>query len=114
MVKTAPRKPTTRSQRRHRAATPSGAAAASFSALANAAILRGEPDALPDESLHAVFAAALRVYVAKVERRGTAVMPFAHDAVTATEAIIAACGIVRAADLNPFDMAMWFHRLPTN
>jgi hypothetical protein len=84
---------------------------AEFSAQADAAIRRGEPDAVSDQTLHAVLAAAVRVYAAKVERRG-AVKPFADGAVTATEAIIAACGMVRAVDLSPFDVAMWFHRVP--
>jgi hypothetical protein len=86
--------------------------AAEFSALADAAIKRGEPDTVSDQTLHAVLAAAVRVYAAKVERRGGAVKPFADGTVTATEAIIAACGMVRAVDLSPFDVAMWFHRMP--
>ena len=87
------------------------ASGAEFSARADAAIKRGEPDAVSDQTLHAVLAAAVRVYAAKVERRG-AVKPFADGAVTATEAIIAACAMVRAVDLSPFDVAMWFHRMP--
>jgi hypothetical protein len=92
-------------------ADPVTAAGAEFSAQADAAIKRGEPDAISDQTLHAVLAAAVRVYSAKVERRG-AVKPFADGAVTATEAIIAACAMVRAVDLSPFDVAMWFHRMP--
>jgi hypothetical protein len=47
-----------------------------------------------------------------LERRGSDIKPFADGSVTATEAIIAACGLVRALDLSPFDVAMWFHRMP--
>jgi hypothetical protein len=104
--KTASRKP---ARRNHADASKLDSAA--FSALADAALIRGDPDAIPDQTLHAILAAAVRVYAAKVERRGD-VQPFPEDAVTATEAIVAACGIVRAADLNPFDLAMWFHRMP--
>jgi type IV secretory pathway VirJ component len=93
-------------------AAPGTASAAAFSAQVNAAIEQGEPDAVSDQTLHAVLAAAVRVYAAKVERRGGTVKPFADGAVTATEAIIAACGMVRAVDLSPFDVAMWFHRMP--
>jgi len=106
MRKSASRKPA----RRNRADKPALDGAA-FSALADAALTRGDPDAISDQTLHAVLAAAVRIYAAKVERRGD-VQPFPEDAVTATEAIVAACGIVRAADLNPFDLAMWFHRMP--
>ena len=104
--KSAPRKPL----HGRRATTPKLDGAA-FSVLAEAALTRGDPDAISDQTLHAVLAAAVRIYAAKVERRGD-VQPFPEDAVTATEAIVAACGIVRAADLNPFDLAMWFHRMP--
>lgn len=98
----------------HRGAARGGAPGAAFSDLANAAIKRGEPDAVSDQTLHAVLAAAVRVYAAKVERRGGDVKPFADGSVTATEAIIAACGMVRAVDLSPFDVAMWFHRMPAH
>ena len=43
-------------------------------------------------------------------RRGYDVVPFPQHAVTATETVVTACGIIRAADLNMFDVAIWFHR----
>ena len=57
-------------------------------------------------------AAAVKVYAAKVERRGHDVAPFPHNTVTATETVVTACGMIRAADLNMFDVAIWFHRPP--
>ena len=54
----------------------------------------------------------MKVYAAKVERRGHDVVPFAQNAVTATETVVTACGMIRAADLNMFDVAIWFHRPP--
>jgi hypothetical protein len=87
-------------------------AAGDFADLALAALTRGEPDAIPDEALHRVLAAAVRVFAAKAEQRGGDVRPFADDAVTATETVVAVCAMIRAADLSPFDVAMWFHRLP--
>ena len=32
------------------------------------------------------------------------------EQVTATETAVAACAMIRAADLNLFDIAMWFQR----
>ena len=46
------------------------------------------------------------------ERRGGELKPFADGEVTATESVVAACALIRAADLNMFDVAMWFHRAP--
>ena len=85
---------------------------ADFCAAARDALKRGEPDAISDRTLQQVLTAAVKVYAAKVERRGHDVPPFAPNAVTATESVVTACGLIRAADLNMFDVAIWFHRPP--
>jgi len=92
---------------------PRGAAeGADFCALAKEALKRGEPDAISDKALQRVLSAAVKVYAAKTERRGHDVKPFEEGAITATETVVAACGMIRAADLNMFDVAIWFHRPP--
>lgn len=83
-----------------------------FCAAARAALKRGQPDAISDHALQRILTAAVKVYAAKVERRGHDVAPFATGAVTATETVVTACGLIRAADLNMFDVAIWFHRPP--
>src|ERR1700722_11191763 len=88
------------------------APAKDFSALAGNALKRGEPDAISDKALQRVLTAAVKIYAAKVERRGHDVAPFAPHAVTATETVVTACALIRAADLNMFDVAIWFHRPP--
>jgi len=80
--------------------------------LAAAALARGEPDAISDDLLRKTLAAAVKVYAAKAERRGGALAPFNEGTVNATESVVAACALIRAADLNMFDVAMWFHRAP--
>jgi len=95
-----------------RHATRSGMAPLDFCAAARDALKRGEPDAISDRTLQQVLTAAVKVYAAKVERRGHDVAPFPRNAVTATESVVAACGMIRAADLNMFDVAIWFHRPP--
>jgi hypothetical protein len=87
-------------------------AAADFCTLVRDALKRGEPDAISDQRLQQVLTAAVKVYAAKVERRGHDVAPFAAGTVTATETVVTACGMIRAADLNMFDLAIWFHRPP--
>jgi hypothetical protein len=89
---------------------PARGAAVDFCALARAALKRGEPDAITDRRLQEVMTAAVKVYAAKVERRGHDVVPFPPHSVTATETVVTACGLIRAADLNMFDVAIWFHR----
>jgi hypothetical protein len=85
---------------------------ADFCAAARDALKRGDPDAISDKTLQQVLTAAVKVYAAKVERRGHDVVPFPQHAVTATETVVTACGMIRAADLNMFDVAIWFHRPP--
>jgi hypothetical protein len=85
---------------------------ADFCAAARDALKRGEPDAVSDKTLQEVLSAAVKVYAAKVERRGHDVAPFPQNTVTATETVVTACGMIRAADLNMFDVAIWFHRPP--
>jgi hypothetical protein len=86
------------------------ASAADFPARVQAALDRAEPEAISDETLQKVLTAAVKLYAAKVERRGGELKPFPDAAITATETVIAACAMIRAADLNIFDVAMWFHR----
>jgi hypothetical protein len=88
------------------------AKAVDFCAAARDALKRGDPDAIPDKALQQVLSAAVKVYAAKVERRGHDVAPFPQNTVTATETVVTACGMIRAADLNMFDVAIWFHRPP--
>jgi hypothetical protein len=85
---------------------------ADFCVAARDALKRGEPDAISDKTLQQVLTAAVKVYAAKVERRGHDVVPFPQHAVTATETVVTACAMIRAADLNMFDVAIWFHRPP--
>jgi len=112
MPRTAQRKAAKRGGKRVRQSARNGATPADFCAAARDALKRGEPDAISDRTLQQVLTAAVKVYAAKVERRGHDVAPFPQHAVTATETVVTACGLIRAADLNMFDVAIWFHRPP--
>jgi hypothetical protein len=93
-------------------AVPAEDPALAFAAAATAALARGELDAIPDASLHQALAAAAKIFAAKSEQSGGAVAPFPDGTLTATETVVAVCAMIRAADLSPFDIAMWFNRLP--
>lgn len=68
------------------------------------------PESVPDELLRDAFTSAVRLYAARVgEARSTGAV-VEKNAVTATEAVIAICALMHAADLNPFDVAMWYRR----
>lgn len=44
--------------------------------------------------------------------RGEALPPALRGEVPATEVVVAVSAMLRAAGLNSFDLAMWFHRAP--
>ncbi len=81
-----------------------------FCALVDEALANGKPDAISDERLQRVLAAAIRLYAAKSEDRAQELAPFGDQPVNATEAVTAICAIMRAADLNFFDLQMWYRR----
>jgi hypothetical protein len=81
-----------------------------FCALVDEALRNARPEAIPDEHLQQVFSAAVRLYAAKSEDRARELAPFGDRPVNATEAVTAICAIMRAADLNFFDLQMWYRR----
>ncbi len=83
---------------------------AAFCAAAEDAIKNGKPDLVADDVLQRVFSAAVRLYAAKWEDRAAELAPFGDRPVNATEAVTAICAIMRAADLNFFDLQMWYRR----
>jgi hypothetical protein len=83
-----------------------------FCAQVDDALERGKPEAVPDESLQRVLTAAVRLYAAKSEDRARELPPFGDKPVNATEAVTAICAIMRAADINFFDLQMWYRRAP--
>jgi hypothetical protein len=86
------------------------AIAAAFDDTVTTALRRGDTQSIPDHALRQVLTAAVKAYAAKAEATEAEVAPFEPDAVTATEVAVATCAMIRAVDLNPFDIAMWFGR----
>ncbi|WP_027940545.1 hypothetical protein [Amycolatopsis taiwanensis] len=60
------------------------------------------------ESVRAIVTAAARLYARYGETVGP-IDPLREEA-SPTEAVDLACGLLRARDLNPFDLALWFSR----
>ena len=67
--------------------------------------------AVSDEAAQKIMTAAVKLYHRKsiVERR--AFLPvISEQALTPTEAVQSACELIRAVNLSPFDLALWFSR----
>ena len=60
--------------------------------------------------LREALTSAVKRYAARVESTGCASPVVEKNSITATEAVLAICELMRAADLNPFDVAMWYRR----
>ena len=68
----------------------------------------GAPLDVGSEPVRRIVSAAARLYARHVETAATT-DPLRED-VSPTEAVELACGLLRARDLNPFDLALWFSR----
>lgn len=62
----------------------------------------------PDQ-LRALLSAAIQLYAVFCEHTGTDLDPLESE-VPATDAVVLACALLKARDLNPFDLALWFSR----
>jgi hypothetical protein len=92
-------------------------AIARIGAAVEQAVRENRPDLVSDADMHQVLRDAVRLYAFKSDKAGQFVPPYEAGAVTATETVVAATGIIRAADMNLWDLAMWFNRAgsaPTN
>jgi hypothetical protein len=85
---------------------------AAFCAEVDAALKDGKPEAVADDKLQRVLRAAVKLYAAKAEDRAQELPPFGPEPVNATEAVTAICAIMRAAEINFFDLQMWYRRAP--
>jgi hypothetical protein len=69
-------------------------------------IAEGRLDMVNAEALQKLIAAACRVYTARVET-GEQLMPVPRNSITATDVMVTASGLLRAADLAVFELGMW-------
>jgi hypothetical protein len=56
-----------------------------------------------------LFTPLAKLYAVACETAGREIPPVTQEA-TPTEVVILACALLRAQDLNPFDLALWFSR----
>jgi hypothetical protein len=74
-----------------------------------------QPEAgdISDADLARAMTAAVRLYAARVEARDAFPPPLQTGEVTATDVAIAVSEMIRAVDMNLFDLSMW-HGRPRN
>ena len=69
-------------------------------------IADGQLDVLSAEALQALIAAACKLYPARREG-GEDCAPVPKNAISATDVMVTASGLLRAADLAAFELGMW-------
>jgi hypothetical protein len=80
-------------------------------ALAERALNAGETDRISDEAVQKLLTAGTRLFANKVEMEDRFFCPFTSpEAATATDVVMTVTDMLRAANLNTFDLAMWFRR----
>jgi len=82
------------------------AAARRLAAALERGIVDGRLDLVSAEALQALMAAACRVYTARREA-GEQFAPVPKHAISATDVMVTASGLLRAVDLAVFELGMW-------
>lgn len=89
-------------------------AATSFANAIEALDAHGKAGEVPDDVLQKIFTAAVKAYAARVEDTGREPTIVDTSKITATEGVTTACALIRAIDLNMFDVTMWYNRSGNN
>jgi hypothetical protein len=69
-------------------------------------IVDGKLDVVTAEALQKLIAAACRVYTARTEA-GEQFTPVPKNSISATDVMVTASGLLKAADLAVFELGMW-------
>jgi hypothetical protein len=77
-----------------------------LAAILERSIVDGKLDLVDTEALQKLIAAACRVYTARLEA-GDQIMPVPKNSISATDVMVTASGLLKAADLAVFELGMW-------
>jgi hypothetical protein len=88
---------------------PPASPAVAFAEATERALDSGQPSAVTNDELTRALTAAVRLYAAKIDA-GEGFAPVAGEKVTPTDVVVAVSEMLRAVDLNLFDLAMWYRR----
>jgi hypothetical protein len=88
------------------AANGASADAKRLAAVLERGIVDGKLDMVTTDALQALIAAACRVYTARTEA-GEQFTPVTRNSISATDVMVTASGLLKAADLAVFELGMW-------
>ncbi len=79
--------------------------------IVDRALLDGETQDIPDETVQRLLTAGTKLFANKVEMEDRFFSPYTGpEAVTATDVVMTCSDMLRAVNLSTFDLAMWFQR----
>jgi hypothetical protein len=84
--------------------------AAAFADAAERALASRATGEVASGDLERALTAAIKLYAAKAEGQDAPPAPVSADRITPTEAIVMVSELMRAANLNLFDLSMWYRR----
>ncbi|MEE2970630.1 MAG: hypothetical protein VX741_10915 [Pseudomonadota bacterium] len=80
-------------------------------AAAEKALNEGTTDQISDETVQRLLTAGSRLYANKTEMEDRFFLPIlSAESATATDIVVTVTELLRAVNLNTFDLAMWFRR----
>ena len=80
-------------------------------AAAEKALNEGTTDQISDEAVQRLLTAGSRLYANKTEMEDRFFLPIlSAESATATDIVVTVTELLRAVNLNTFDLAMWFRR----
>ena len=85
-------------------------AASAFAEAAQRALASGAAAQIASADLERVLTAAVKLYAAKAEAEAPPPPPVSADRITPTEVVVVVSEMMRAVDLNLFDLSMWYRR----
>ena len=75
------------------------------------ALMDGETENIPDETVQRLLTAGTKLFANKIEMEDRFFSPYTSpEAVTATDVVMTCSDMLRAVNLSTFDLAMWFQR----
>jgi hypothetical protein len=83
---------------------------AEFVAAARRDLAQPEAGEIADADLAKAMTATVRLYAARVEARDKFPPLIDTDEATATDVAVVASELIRAVDMNSFDLSMWYGR----
>ena len=81
-----------------------------FTSIAERALSSGDFSGITSSELEQIITAAVKLYAAKAEVEETLAAPISAERTTPTEVAVIVSEMLRAVNLNVFDLAMWYRR----